>query len=101
MSARLLRGSPRTSGGARLGGAQAVPPREGDGLDLRVHAQLGQDVLDVALHRHPADAERAGDLVRGPAVAERLQDLVPPARQRSEACLVADAVADAAAAPVQ
>ena len=65
---------PRPSGGAGRR-PQAVAPCEPHGLDLRVHAELGQDVLHVALHREWADRQLARDLGGGAAVGERPQDL--------------------------
>jgi hypothetical protein len=42
-----------------------VPQGEGHGLQLGVHPQLGQDVLDVGLHGELADEQRLGHLLGG------------------------------------
>ena len=43
---------------ARRHGQRTGPPREPDGLDLGMHAELGKHVLHVTLHGHDADRER-------------------------------------------
>ena len=61
--------------------------RGNDRIELRVHAQLHQDVLDVRPQRVPADPELGGDVVGRPAVGEQLQDLELAARQPIEALI--------------
>ena len=53
-------------------------PGVADRLDLRMHAEFGEQVLHMALHREDADRQRAGDLVRW--CARRRAGRGPPAR---------------------
>src|SRR5438874_4230315 len=46
-----------------------------------MHAQLGQDVLDVGANRPRRDQECTGDLVRGPALDQETKDLSLTQRQ--------------------
>ena len=73
---RLARVSRRVGGGG-----QAMPPCDTDRLDLGMDAELGEDVLDVALHGQGADPEGLCDLGRGRSGRERAQDLPLPTRE--------------------
>ena len=75
--------------------APVAAPRRGSGLDEPVadrpagqldpvaHAELGEDVLAVALHRPRADRQQVGDLLA--SCATRRRAWRPPARGRSAA----------------
>ena len=62
----------------------SVADRRHDRVQLRVHAELHQDVLDVRPQRVPADLELGRDLIGRFAVGEQLQDLELTARQPVE-----------------
>ena len=64
---------------------QAEPPGHGDRLNLRVHTELCQDVLHVALNGHGANTEGRGDVAGRCAVGQNPQDLELTAREEVEA----------------
>ena len=49
--------------------------REGDRLELRVHAELAQDVANVRLHGLRADEQRLRDVLVAPSARQHVEDL--------------------------
>ena len=50
-------------------------PGNADGFDLGVHAQLGQDILDVALDREDADRQGLSNLLCRASIGEQRENL--------------------------